>query len=266
MPLCSHIRDLAHAIADAHARHEVIPPPATTLTLMDGYAVQAEVSRRVGGAVAAYKVGLTSPAAQQAMGTREPIVGRLRAADILHGNAVVPSGARLRFAEAELVVEIGRDLPPSNAPYDRDRVAAAVSAVHAGIELCSSRYAAEDVDIGALVADNSNAEWLVVGDRLSTRWEDRFAALDAILLRDGMPPVRGSTAAVMGDPLAALTWLANWLTARGEMLRQGQFVATGSCTGITEIARETRLSSRFADGGEAHVRIGDPADQGEEKE
>ena len=28
MPLCSHIRDLADAIADAHARHEVIPPPA----------------------------------------------------------------------------------------------------------------------------------------------------------------------------------------------------------------------------------------------
>lgn len=257
------IGDLARALAGARAAGATIPPPASALSLSDGYAVQAEVARLRGAPVAGYKIGLTNPAAQRAMGVGEPIAGRLRAADILRGEAAVPSSAHPRFAEAELVVEIGEDLPPSAAPFDQATVARAVAGVYAGIELCSSRYAADDVDAGALVADNSNAELLVVGDRLSALWEDRFATLEATLLRSSGAPVHGGAATVLGNPLAALAWLANWLAARGEMLCCGQLVATGSCTGITAIASDERLTSRFSDGSEAHARIGHPADRRE---
>jgi 2-keto-4-pentenoate hydratase len=45
--------------------------------------------------------------------------------------------------------------------------------------------------------------------------------------------------------LASLTWLANWLAARGEELKRGQLVATGSCTGITEFAPSAVLAAKF---------------------
>jgi len=40
----------------------------------------------------------------------------------------------------------------------------------------------------------------------------------------------GSGAAVLGDPRAALTWLANELSAQGTSLAAGQVVTTGTCT------------------------------------
>ncbi|MET4898412.1 hypothetical protein RN629_14845 [Sphingomonadaceae bacterium jetA1] len=254
----SPLSELARAIAEARATNQTIPPPPAALTMDEAYAVQSESLRLREAAVAGYKIGLTNPAAQRSMGTTEPILGRLCAADILHGMATIPAGAQPRFAEAELVVEMGTDLSHSGAPIDEARVAAAIGGVYAGIELCTSRYAVDDIDIGALIADNGHAEWLVVGGRLSHGWDDRFATMEACLLRDNAPPVVGNSASVLGNPLAAVTWLANWLATRGEALRRGQLVATGSCTGITEIGRHDRITSRFAHGMEAHARIGTP--------
>ena len=37
---------------------------------------------------------------------------------------------------------------------------------------------------------------------------------------------------MMGHPLEALTWFANHLSARGLTLEKGQFVTTGSATGV----------------------------------
>ena len=39
----------------------------------------------------------------------------------------------------------------------------------------------------------------------------------------------GVSAHVLGDPREALTWLVNDITSRGETLRRGQFVTTGTC-------------------------------------
>lgn len=250
------ISTLARAIRSATDNGMTIPPPVAAVTLDDGYAVQDAAWRMRGVAIAGYKIGLTNPAVQQMMGTDAPIVGRLHATDILYAPVDLAAARYPRFAEAELVVRIGRDLTPAMAPFDRDGVAAVVESVHAGIEICASRYAADDVAIGALVADNSNAERLVIGNRLSSGWDRAFAALEVTLDRSRGTSVRGNSVAVLGDPLDALVWLANWLAMRGETLAQGQWVATGSCTGMTEIAPDERLTARFADRGAATVHIG----------
>ena len=39
---------------------------------------------------------------------------------------------------------------------------------------------------------------------------------------------------MMGHPLEALTWFANFLSSKGLTLEKGQFVTTGSATGVIQ--------------------------------
>ena len=49
----------------------------------------------------------------------------------------------------------------------------------------------------------------------------------------------------MGHPLTSLTWLANWLSARGHGLEAGEIVSTGTCTGHCFCARGDEVSVDF---------------------
>jgi 2-keto-4-pentenoate hydratase len=56
------------------------------------------------------------------------------------------------------------------------------------------------------------------------------------LLINGIEVASGNAAKAMGDPLSALTWLTNYRLLRGDGLRAGQIVSTGSLTGIHRVA------------------------------
>lgn len=248
------LRGLAEALASARDGGAA-PRPSGAFTPEQGYQVQANWMAMLGEAVLGYKVGLTTSAAQQAMRWNEPIVGRLPARDLIVSPAFVPTARHQRFAEAELIFEIGEDFPARERAFSAADVASRVSGIFAGIELCASRYAHEDVAIAELIADNSNADLLVVGARLASAWDDRFSELPVVLHRRDHQPISGSTASVLGNPLRAVTWLANWLASQGEGLKQGQLVASGSCTGITALDGDEELSADFAGLGTASVTI-----------
>jgi 2-keto-4-pentenoate hydratase len=48
-----------------------------------------------------------------------------------------------------------------------------------------------------------------------------------------------------GDPLKPLHWLANFLSNRGETLRGGIVITTGSYAGIIEVPMEVPLSFTY---------------------
>lgn len=223
--------------------------------LRDAYGIQCAAFALRNSPVAAYKVGLTNVAAQQAMSAREPIVGRLAADDVIRSPARIRVSRHLRIVEAELVFEIGEDLSGLGAPYSISAVVSAIANVYAGIEICNSRFGPEDVSLLHLVADNSNADRLVLGDRLSGLRAADLADLPVTLVSEGKPVVSGSSAKVLGDPMASVIWLANWLAARGEPLRRGQFVASGSCTGVTELDIGEMVVARFGEFGTAQAEF-----------
>lgn len=245
---------LARALSQARATSGLIPAPGWAPDLPAAYAIQSRVFAERGAPVAGWKLALTNVRGQKHMGVDHPTVGRLAQSDCMPSPAVVELGPAQTYAEAELLFVMGADLPPRERPYAPGEIAEAVAALHAGIELCASRYVDDEVEVGALIADNSFADRLIVGERLATGWDPVFASLVVRLDRDGRPSAYGDTDAVMGDPLAALAWLANWLSAQGEGLRRGQIVASGSCTGMTPIEGGELLRARFADVGEAVVR------------
>lgn len=221
--------------------------------LREAYGIQCAAFALRNSPVAAYKVGLTNLAAQQATGAREPIVGRLAADDLIRSPARIRASRHLRIVEAELVFEIGKDLSGLSAPYSRSDVVSAIANVYAGIEICNSRFGPADVSLLHLVADNGNADRLVLGDRLSGLRAVDLTDLSVTLTFQGKPVVSGSSANVLGDPIASVIWLANWLVSRGETLKCGQLVASGSCTGVTELDIGEMVVARFGEFGTAQA-------------
>lgn len=222
--------------------------------IMAGYAIQRMVTRLRGLDIAGFKVGLTNVRAQRAMGATEPIVGRLTAADIRRSPARLRVGER-RIVEAEVVFEVARDLPARQAPFTSAEVEKVLGAAYAGIEVCASRFASDDLPVPHIIADNSNAEFLVVGEALPSSVIPLLADLPVTLTRRGQEPIQGSTANVLGNPLLSVTWLANWLARHGEGLSRGQLIASGSCTGMVDAARDDLVVARFGTFGQAIVEF-----------
>jgi 2-keto-4-pentenoate hydratase len=239
-------RRLGHAVALPAA-----PPP-----LDRAYAVQRAVHAAARLPVMVWKLGLTAEPPRQALGATEPVVGRLPASGIFSDRSEIAFVGEEMFAEAELVFELGQDLPPDGAPYTPERVIPAIKGLYAGIEIVRTRFVHSDLPLELLVADNVMAHGLVLGTRLATAWDDRFADLPVALTRNGAERASGSTARVCGDPLAALVWLANWACRNGEGgLCREQLVASGSCTGVTEIHPGDSLVATFAGTDGAHVTL-----------
>ena len=233
----------------------LIPSPLEKISLDEAYLIQERAFATRGGELAGWKLGNTSRAAQKAMDLTCPVAGRLSALDILSSGAQVELPAGPLYAEAELAVTVSLDLPPRTKSYVSHEIEAAIGPVYAAIELCTSRYADDDVDAPALVADNCFAHQLVLGQSLATGWNSRFKSMAVTL--DCEPPrsVSGSTSAVMGNPIEAVIWLANWLSRRGEGLKRGQVIATGSCTGMTKVDVRETLRASFGDAEGAAAKI-----------
>jgi 2-keto-4-pentenoate hydratase len=225
-----------------------LPRELEPADLEHGYAIQLETVKLRGQPVAGYKIGLTNPAAQQAAGVSAPIAGRLAPSDIIREPGPIKLAQQhLRIVEAELVFAIGRTLSPSDLPVREHTLLESVSAVYAGIELCNSRLSAADPPLPSVVADNSNADLLIVGEPLAD-WQTKLRGeLPVRLTRRSGDPVHGSSLRVLGSPLKSVIWLAGWLLSRGERLEAGSLIASGSCTGMTEIAREDAVSAVFGE-------------------
>lgn len=231
------------------ARRSGVPLDSAALdgpawTIDDAYTVQ-EISAALSGAqVAGYKIGLTSPGAQQSMAATAPIAGYLDRGRILHSPARAAVSRHLRVVEAEVVVVIGQDLLPRHSPFTQADLAGVISAPHAGIEICNSRFVSDEVPLPYLVADNGFADLMVIGDRLDVP-VDALHQLTVRLQRSRGADIDGATDRIDGGPLAAVTWLANHLAERGRHLRAGQIVATGSCTGITILDADEGVVATF---------------------
>lgn len=243
------------ALFDARNTDRRIAVPEIALTAQAGYQIQEQVFTARGAAVAAWKIGLTHTTIQEVMGSETPAAGRLASSDLVKTQAIMALLPGEYYAEAELVFEIGHDLPFGEPPIMESDVAALIGGLYVGIELVCSRFSSTDLPLGLLIADNCMAERLAIGDRIADRWEERFTNVPVEMHRSGHAPVLGSTAAVMGSPLAAVTWLVNWLAARGKRLHRGQFVSSGTCTGATLVAPGDRVTAVFPGMGSATMEF-----------
>jgi 2-keto-4-pentenoate hydratase len=80
--------------------------------------------------------------------------------------------------------------------------------------------------VRSLVADNSWNAGIVVSE-FAAAWPDLGAALGKAT-KDGSPVGEGHGRDILGHPFNSVAWLADQLASRGEGLKAGQIVMTGS--------------------------------------
>jgi 2-keto-4-pentenoate hydratase len=241
-------RTRLHALPDDCRPHE----------RADGYRIQAEIQRISGQSLAGWKIAATSAAGQRHIGVDGPLAGRLLSGRVLDSTRSIPlDGNIMCVAEAEFAFRFGRDLPSRSQPYVREEVLAAVDGLSPAIEIPDSRYE-EFVRAGAaqLIADNACACWFVPGHETTAPWRARNLAEHRVTVsRNGQIVGEGSGANVLGDPLIALTWIANELSRYEIGLQAGQIVTTGTCVAPVAIAPGDALVADFGDMGKVSVRI-----------
>jgi 2-keto-4-pentenoate hydratase len=231
------LTSLAKALIDARITQQEISP--IVQTLIEGYAVQNEMIKlrqenKLGSHIG-WKIGATNPAAQKALGFG-PFYGPLFEKNIENGTSVSKKslGVAFKSAEAEVAFEMAENLPPlaGGREYTPEEVWQCVRYVMPSIELAASRIQTT-LSPPLIVADFALNGCVVLGLQ-------RYVCADIYQGMKGLENIlvslnvngtqvgsaRGSN--VLGNPVVALTWLANQLNKTDNMLLRGQIVMTGA--------------------------------------
>jgi len=236
-----------------------LPPGVRPHSRVEGYEIQREVQACAGQALAGWKLAATSASGQRHIGVVGPMAGRLLAERTFADGSEVPlTGNLMRVAEPEFAFTLGRDLPPRTVPYTPVEVLAAVASLHSAIEVPDSRYA-DFVHAGEaqLIADNACADYFVLGRAAPGSWRSldlREHRVSAQVV--GRYTREGRGANVLGDPSAALTWLANELSGLGLTLSAGEVVTTGTCMPSLELEGGDQVRVDFGVLGTVEARFG----------
>lgn len=224
------LQGYADALTAARRDRTAIPPLTDSFPELDqptAYAVQ-RLQRDAAGALAGWKLGVTSRAKQQQVNIDAPVYGYLAASDALDlGEPLVVSQQIQPRAEPEIVLVMGRDL--SGAHVTAADVLAATEAVAVGIEILDSRYQDYRFTIPDVVADNTSAGRYVVGTPVPAAGID-LRLVGVVLEHNGEVYGTASGAASLGHPAAAVAWMVRALAEHGEGLRAGEVVLSGGLT------------------------------------
>lgn len=208
------------------------------LRVADAYAIQqVNLQRRItaGATLVGHKIGLTSAPMQKLLGVDEPDFGA-----ILDDMVLATSTADAdRFCAPRVEPEVAFLLrkPLRGPDISVADVYGATEAVAVALEIVDSRIADWQLTLIDTVADNASSGAVVLGDWIPVDNAPSLPAARATLTLNGDLVDAGSGTAVMGDPAAAVAWLATALADFDAGLEAGQFVMSGSFTSAAFIRR-----------------------------
>ena len=125
---------------------------------------------------------------------------------------------------------MSKDLPAGD-PYSREQIIDAVDRLYPAVEVVDSRYTSGlKAGIPQIIADNGAHGALILGSAVE-HWESVDRLNSAVTLEvNGKNLSSGiSSNATGGDPLDSVIWLANDRARRGNGLKAGDLISTGSC-------------------------------------
>ncbi|MFE3020025.1 2-keto-4-pentenoate hydratase [Streptomyces sp. NPDC059256] len=248
----THAREKAAAeLLDAYATRTPVRPPSEALPGLgaaDAYEIQRlQVERWLadGALIKGHKVGLTSAAMRRQLKVDQPDYGHLMDSMFHMDSAPIDPGLFLQpRIEPEFAFVLKR--PLEGPGVTAAEAAAAVDFVLPALEIIDSRIEDWRITLADTVADNASSGGVVLGATPVRLDAIDLASTPCLLYRNGELTDTGAGAAVLGNPLNALVWLANTLTTLGIGLKAGHIVLPGSLTAALPVAAGDVVTAAFA--------------------
>lgn len=211
-------------------------------SVQDALTMRRRADRR---RVVGRKIGVTSRELQHMLGVSEPTFGMLFD-DMACPEAepISTMGLLQPHIEAEVAFVLAHDLTDSNLSLTQVREA--IAYVQPALEIADSRTADWNVRITDVIADNSCSGLFVLGSTRMELAKVDTATVSMSLTKDGAVVSRGDASACLGDPLTALTWLANALRDRGVPLRAGEVVLSGALAPMIPVEAGCVVTAEFS--------------------
>jgi 2-keto-4-pentenoate hydratase len=226
------------------------------IALDDAYAVQIENINRVaamGYEISGKKIGLTSAGIQQQFGVNEPDYGHLFSAMDCPGGVVDTEKLIQPKIEAELAFVLSSDLSGGNVTAEDVRKA--TEYVVGAFEIVDSRVAGWKIKLADTVADNASSGRYILGDIRHHIGDIDLPAETMRLYKNGELAGQGSGAAVLGDPSAAVAWLANRLWSYGITLKSGEVILSGAFSAAPAAQKGDVFRVEFSSFGSIEARF-----------
>jgi 2-keto-4-pentenoate hydratase len=225
-----------------------LPVALRPANLEEAYFIQGRIALAY-GEIGGWKVG--APTADAS-----PMFAPMPRAWIASNDAQLDGKHRFRGLEAEIAFLMGKDLPPREKAYSRDEVVAAIASCHPAIEVIESGLTdplkAEKL---SMIADLQMHGAFVYGAAVANWQRIDFSKEHVVLAVDGVVRVERTGSNTSGDLMRLLPWLANEGAARTGGLKAGQWVTTGSWTGLSLGTAGSHVDVTFSTAGEVHLRF-----------
>jgi len=227
-------REAARAIVDAEATRRWTEPVSARwpdADVEDAYGIAVAVRDlkvAAGRRVAGHKVGLTSKAMRTMFEATEPDYGFLYDDCFVPEGSVVPRERLNRpLVEQEVAFVMGRHLsgPSANAAD----VIRATDFVLPALEIVDSRFRERGpAMLIDSISDAASCGLVVLGGNPARLTDIDVRRISGSLLVNGEIMETGSAAAVLGNPVNAVAWLANKLHEFGVAMEPGDVILSGS--------------------------------------
>jgi 2-keto-4-pentenoate hydratase len=202
------------------------------MTVEDAYKIQLlNVAKKIqaGERVIGMKIGLTSKAMQNLLHVNEPDYGHLTDKMLLLEGEVCQISELIQpKVEGELAFCIKKTLRgPGVTIAD---VYNATEWVVPSIEIVDSRIKDWKIALPDTIADNGSSARFVLGSRMTPIGDIDMRLVGMTLEKNGELINSGTGAEVLGNPAAAVAWLANKLFEFDIELKEGSIVLSGALT------------------------------------
>ena len=218
-----------------------LPPDLQPATPEEAFYIQSQLLQSFGG-IGGWKVG--APTHEVAVNCA-PMPSTWIAS-----NAPVLTSPTFRYrgVEPEVAFLLGADLPARSSPYTLPEVKQAVQSCHPAIEIIESAFT-DPLAVGPLsrMADLQINGGFVYGPACSVWQSIDFAKESVSLAIDGSIRAEHTASSTPSDFfLNLLVLLANQGAARTGGLRAGQWITTGSWTGLNSASAGSAVDIQFS--------------------
>ncbi len=236
----------ADILAKSRRHNDVCDLPLDLISSeREAYDIQAIAQDALGFERRGYAIVGSSEQSRRALGLLTPIYSEIPAS-ALHAcvkEFQLPAGTI--GVQCELAFTMLRPYPQTGEPVTLDSAADAVLDCRPAIGIIGRRTRRVFAGDRAAIADFGLHVATICGDRIGTFSPAGLADIDVTTFLFKQTVFAGRATSVMGNPLNAVAWLADRLSANGRQLQAGDIVATGSCTAILQVWPGQHLAADF---------------------